>query len=851
MSASGALPELEWSTTVEDRLIYSQPAPELAKVQTSPQPKARPFSFDSCLAAFIEERDEIPTKFIPVMSATECHFWFWAVTDVREDLDAVEATLRERDYETLPSLEDAAARFKEHCSSGLYFTPNPSDVVPLLGDLFNWSETVELLTNHVNSWSLSECIDALPPCPNDQEREKARGAAVRYLETPNAHENACGSLLKHFDHAESAERYLTKTKYWLLVDEPGPLFRQLKDAKTAYKALRRLKVSLTASEIHQFLAHFGYTAVDLLVLAASPDELDLAALIRSTHAVAAWLELAAKPKTADMAEHWLVHEGANAIDGMLNFLGRRGKKRDVALAMLAKVVANGHEATVQELAKTKSTKLQAALQEEVIGAEAGPEALPTEKWPAWMTACAATKLSSKVQKLLGPATLRPVLLADSESRVPDEVMLGYLSGIAGKSEPADVPVHLDADSAAAMAWDLIVRWTAQSSGDAWPFRVVALLGGADEAAKLGRMTRRGGFTQPAAAADALRKMASPEALTALTRAYDHNRHRVLNTRGFNALLADHGFTDNEDGFRDSIVPSCGLSDLHVIRLDFGKRVFLLALTPPAKVLIVDRDSGEVFQKFPPRRKADDAAKHKAARETYMVFKVELAEVVEQETRRLLEAMLSDRQWTRQDWLERISRHPVMGPLACTLVWKTEIHGTTTTFMPTHPDDSCIRNNYDETPLGERISLFHPADAPSQETEQWRTLLADSEIVQPFEQLARPTYRPGSDASNRWIQSALKHIWPDRALGDALRKAGYWSGETNDNNDWLYVERETGDWAVRITLTKPLPRWPWPPSAPEFSLLAIEFWRDEKLQTEVPASIYSEMLAALAPLTEGP
>ena len=112
-------------------------------------------------------------------------------------------------------------------------------------------------------------------------------------------------------------------------------------------------------------------------------------------------------------------------------------------------------------------------------------------------------------------------------------------------------------------------------------------------------------------------------------------------------------------------------------------------------------------------------------------------------RRLERAMCSHRRWPPALWQAHILEHPILGGLARRLIWAT--------FEDPHTPLSCwrideskeltdleeVRRHADGFSAGQTIGLVHPLHLSAEERGRWLEVLADFEIIQPFEQITRP------------------------------------------------------------------------------------------------------------------
>ena len=110
-------------------------------------------------------------------------------------------------------------------------------------------------------------------------------------------------------------------------------------------------------------------------------------------------------------------------------------------------------------------------------------------------------------------------------------------------------------------------------------------------------------------------------------------------------------------------------------------------------------------------------------------------------------MVSGRAWTVAQWMDRIVAHRLVGHLARRLVWRARAKGAESTFCWSVEGDAHDAN-FEPVDLSgfETVELAHPASL--EELGAWTSTFAELEIVQPFDQLARPcvlrpTVEPGA------------------------------------------------------------------------------------------------------------
>ncbi|MFC9971075.1 DUF4132 domain-containing protein [Spirillospora sp. NPDC127200] len=108
-------------------------------------------------------------------------------------------------------------------------------------------------------------------------------------------------------------------------------------------------------------------------------------------------------------------------------------------------------------------------------------------------------------------------------------------------------------------------------------------------------------------------------------------------------------------------------------------------------------------------------------------------------RRLEQAMATGRRWPLAEFRDLLVGHPLVGHVVRRLVWLAEDEGTAASFRVA--EDGTFADAADDTLVlrgAAHVRVAHPA-LLDDEIKRWPELFADYEILQPFEQLARPVH----------------------------------------------------------------------------------------------------------------
>jgi hypothetical protein len=235
-----------------------------------------------------------------------------------------------------------------------------------------------------------------------------------------------------------------------------------------------------------------------------------------------------------------------------------------------------------------------------------------------------------------------------------------------------------------------------------------------------------------------------------------------------AIAANLGLT--ADQLADRLVPDFGLGDETALVLDYGPRRFTVRFDEALKPFVHDED-GKPRKALPKPGKHDDAAIAGDAYRRFAELKKDLRTVAADLVKRLETAMVDGREWTQANFREYYVDHALSGHLARRLVWTAEHAGARTDFRVA--EDGTFSDVDDETftPASEAtVRLAHPALLAPEAVGAWSELLADYEILQPFDQLNRPVHRftPKELATGRLTRFEGATVETGRILGMTAR-----------------------------------------------------------------------------------
>ncbi len=203
------------------------------------------------------------------------------------------------------------------------------------------------------------------------------------------------------------------------------------------------------------------------------------------------------------------------------------------------------------------------------------------------------------------------------------------------------------------------------------------------------------------------------------------------------LLGAQGQADVANNLEDTLLALD--VDPDRVTLDYGPRAFRVLVDEHLQPCVVD-ESKKRTPKLPKPTKKDDAAKAAAAAEAFDALRLDLDDHRQTALLWLERAMAQGRVWSR-DRLQRVARHPLLGRLARRLVW--EELGAPSRFFRVAEDGTFADDTDLALELVEEatVALAHPVRIPDAVRDRFHQILYDYAVIQPFEQLARASYRP--------------------------------------------------------------------------------------------------------------
>ncbi|GAB2830016.1 hypothetical protein GCM10027176_38030 [Actinoallomurus bryophytorum] len=347
-----------------------------------------------------------------------------------------------------------------------------------------------------------------------------------------------------------------------------------------------------------------------------------------------------------------------------------------------------------------------------------------------------------------PALLPQVLTRGRDRALPANATKCLLNLLAKKApEVAAVRDFCDRHSLAEFSWALFQRWYALGAPTRhnWALAQLGLIGDDTTVRRLSPLIRvwpgEGGTGRAAVALDVLGGIGSDVALTHLFELARRGNYKGLKAKAIqkiDEIAAARGITP--DALADHAVPDFGLDAQGTLVLDYGPRRFTVTFDRQLLPLVVE-PNGKVRKSAPKPGPKDDPALAPAAYALFTGLKKDLRTIADREIKRLELAMITRRSWTPDDFHALFVTHPLLGHIVRRLVWITD-GGTSFRVAEDHTYADVDDSPFTPAP-GARVSIGHPI-LLDDDLGAWAELLADYEILQPFDQLGRPVYRLTDD-----------------------------------------------------------------------------------------------------------
>ena len=499
-------------------------------------------------------------------------------------------------------------------------------------------------------------------------------------------------------------------------------------------AIRRVVARLEERGVPGYLAYSGKnasSAAEILARVRSPRLAPFYARV-----------LASRGKGRAYAQAWMDAFPEEAAAGLLpDALGNDKKTRAFAEDAIAYLGQKGHRDVVLAIASKYGDATVAPVTEmlERDPLDAFPSKLP--KLPAWAN----------------PEALPRPLLRGRERALPTSAVEHLLTMLA--FSPLDPPYPgieqvketCDPQSLEDFSWALCSTWLGADGSSAGDFAMLSLahLAGDEGSRRLTPLIRK--WPGEAAHARAVKGLDVLAAIgTDVALMHLHSISQKLKFKGLQskaqekiAQVAEARELTTEE-LADRLVPDLDLDDNGTMVLDFGPRQFTVGFDEQLSPFVLQE--GARKKDLPKPGKSDDAEKAKDATASYKALKKDVRAIAKHQLTRLEQLMCSERRVPLDVFQKFFVEHPLSIHLVRRLIWGATVDGKLACVF--RVDDERRPTNADDEPIelaeGAEIVLLHPLAMDDASKARFGELLADYEILQPFEQLGRATYAATPD-----------------------------------------------------------------------------------------------------------
>ncbi|MGW8389395.1 DUF4132 domain-containing protein [Pseudoduganella sp. HUAS MS19] len=478
------------------------------------------------------------------------------------------------------------------------------------------------------------------------------------------------------------------------------------------------------------------------------------------------------------AGDWLLAYPAAAARGLLPAaFGADPAQRFIAQNALRHLAGNGHEAAVAGQAARYGSAAAEALQ--AMLSEPQREWLP-DKLPA-------------PPKSLHIAGLPRMYLKSNGKALPLDTLPHVLTMMALCKQ--DAPFSgllalrdaLTPESLAKFGQALFEWWRDSDTPpkERWIFWMQGVIGNDETARQLNVALKQWRAAQIRVRAydamEMLVQIGSDVALMYLHQLSEQTRYNDLRERAEEMMedLAEQRGLSMEQ-LADRTVPDLGLDGDGRLLLDFGPRAFTVRFDEHLLPYVCGSD-GKRIKDLPKPNSKDDEAIAKASSQRYKDLRKQARNVASAQVCRLEDAMCSQRRWTVEEFESLLVRHPLLRHLVLRLAWGSYDANGKLAAPFRVAEDLCYADVEDsglQLAPDAKIGIPHRLELADADALAFAQLFADYEILQPFEQLGRATYRLDEPT----LDGSTLPEWQDRKVSTGALLG-------LENRGW---EREVGD-----------------------------------------------------------
>ena len=199
---------------------------------------------------------------------------------------------------------------------------------------------------------------------------------------------------------------------------------------------------------------------------------------------------------------------------------------------------------------------------------------------------------------------------------------------------------------------------------------------------------------------------------------------------------------------DEITPDFGLTGSGRV-FDLGPYQYTMQVGTDLELRFTHSATGKTAKTLPKAKDGEDLDARAAAESAIKLLRGGLKKVIKLQAQRLEDAMVVERAWPAARWRVLFVDHAVLGLIGQGLIWtRLDANGDARGSFRISEDRSLIDAADQPVTLdeGDRVRLWHPALASTEDTQAWTAHLADYEIKPFLEQVGRPVVQLDAEAA---------------------------------------------------------------------------------------------------------
>lgn len=237
-----------------------------------------------------------------------------------------------------------------------------------------------------------------------------------------------------------------------------------------------------------------------------------------------------------------------------------------------------------------------------------------------------------------------------------------------------------------------------------------------------------------------------------------------------------------DDLEELSVPKMGFNQNYSKTVDWGSEYTAsIMLTGSKKVEIqwFNKSNHQALKNIPSSIKTDYRTQFKELQKQL----ADIQDIITGQTKRFEDSYLAKRQWKFTDWQQRLIQHDLLSWLATRLIWVFEHNGQTQHGFYLFGQLVNAQNQLIQVDEQSIVSLWHPVYSTVEEVQQWRTLISQEQIIQPFKQAYREVYliTPAEIETGNYSNRFAGHVLKQHQFA-ALAKDRAWTYRLQGNFD---------------------------------------------------------------------